>query len=789
MGFRGWRRWTLRVLLLLALLAISTVLAALLALRGSLPQLEGQGLLPGLQATVQVQRDALGVVSITADNQADMARALGHVHAQERYFEMDLARRSAAGELSALFGAAALPRDSAMRPHRLRARQAVTLAQLPDEQRQLLAAYAEGVNAGLDALRVRPWPYLLLRQAPQPWQVEDSLLAGLAMYADLQDPDNRNELAWQQLRAAAPPALAALLAHPGSRWDAPLLGPGHGDAPLPAELALDLRQLSRLPATAGQSETPMPGSNNFAVSGRLTADGRAIVADDMHLGLRAPNIWFRARLRYRHPEAPAGQVDVSGFTLPGLPAVIVGSNGHVAWGFTNAYIDNADFARYDPALLAEPGVVRQHAERIAIAGGSEHVLQVRETDFGPLLHTLPDGSALALRWAAQLPGALSLDLAAMAHAADLEQALQVADRARIPAQNLVIGDAAGRIGWRLIGARPDRAPGCAPDALIDMRRDGARCPPWRLRSDAAPALIDPPDGRLWTANNQVADAATVARIGNAGYDLGARAQQIRDSLHARTRFSEADLLAIQLDDRALLMQRWHQLLRQSVAGSDDPALQRLEAASRHWDGHASVDSVSYRLARGFRGIVLDTLQAGLLAPVQAGLGADWQAPALPQLEGIAWPLLEQQPAHLLPAGHASWEALLVTAARQLEADLASQGGDLHQRSWGERNTARICHPLQRALPEASRRWLCMPGDALAGDSHLPRVAGPAFGASQRMVVAPGHERDGIVHMPGGQSGHPLSPFWGAGHDDWVAGRPTPFLPGPALYTLTLAPSD
>ena len=131
------------------------------------------------------------------------------------------------------------------------------------------------------------------------------------------------------------------------------------------------------------------------------------------------------------------------------------------------------------------------------------------------------------------------------------------------------------------------------------------------------------------------------------------------------------------------MQRWHQLLRQSVAGSDDPALQRLEAASRHWDGHASVDSVSYRLARGFRGIVLDTLQAGLLAPVQAGLGADWQAPALPQLEGIAWPLLEQQPAHLLPAGHASWDALLVTAARQLEADLASQGGDLHQRSWGE----------------------------------------------------------------------------------------------------------
>src|SRR5690606_42020732 len=109
------------------------------------------------------------------------------------------------------------------------------------------------------------------------------------------------------------------------------------------------------------------------------------------------------------------------------------------------------------------------------------------------------------------------------------------------------------------------------------------------------------------------------------------------------------------------------------------------------------------------------------------------------------------------------------------------------RCWGERNSANICHPLSAALPDPLARRLCMPVEPLPGDSTVPRAQGPDFGASQRMVVAPGHEADGLAHMPGGQSGHPLSPFWGAGHGDWVHGRPTPFLPGPALHTLQLQP--
>jgi penicillin amidase len=180
----------------------------------------------------------------------------------------------------------------------------------------------------------------LLREAPQPWTAEDTPLAAMAMYFDLQGGENKSELALWQMRPHLPPALYALLTRDGTRWDAPLQGAARGDAVLPTADQVNLRTLPSDPVdTATADAKHSPGSNNFAIDASLTADGRAIVADDMHLSLRAPNIWFRARLRYPDPTAPGGKVDVQGFTLPGLPLVVAGSNGHVAWGFTNSYID------------------------------------------------------------------------------------------------------------------------------------------------------------------------------------------------------------------------------------------------------------------------------------------------------------------------------------------------------------------------------------------------------------------------------------------------------------------
>ncbi|ODS63972.1 MAG: penicillin acylase [Arenimonas sp. SCN 70-307] len=786
-------RLTVRLLAVLVILAVLAMFAGLWAMRVSLPALEGELQLAGLSAPVLVSRDERGIATLEAANEADAARALGFVHAQERYFEMDLLRRSAAGELSALFGPIAIERDKEIRVHRLRARLAEHLGQATDGHLAALEAYRDGVNDGLLALQARPWPYLLLRAQPEPWTLEDTMLAGYAMFFDLQDESNSRELALWRIREVVPPALYDLIAVDGSEWDAPLVGGPRGNAVLPGPEQVDLRELP-MPEENGDyavSEPAAPGSNNFAVAGSRTADGRAIVANDMHLGLRAPNIWFRARLRYPDARAPGGQVDVSGFTLPGIPAVIVGSNGHVAWGFTNSYGDWLDFYRVEftdaeRLKYRVPGgeaALRTDSEWIAVKGGEPVELKVRETRWGPITVDLDDGSALALRWTAQLPGSLNFGLAHLARAGGLDEGLAVADEAGIPAQNLVMADRSGRIAWRITGQIPQRSGDCQPRAPLRVEQ-ACRWTGW-LPPTENPSVVDPADGVLWTANARVVDGEALAIIGDAGYANGARARQIRDVLRETPRFTEADLLALQLDDRALFLQRWHALLQAEAGRNPNSDLRALAEASANWTGRASVDAADYRIVRAWRLAVIERISNGLMAPAQAALGEAFVMPDLPQAESFAWPLVQQRPAHLLPRKFDSWESLLADAARDIRAQLEERG-PLAERTWGERNTAAICHPLAGALGPLGK-LLCMPAEPLRGDGNMPLVQGPGFGASERMVVSPGREAEGFAHMPGGQSGHPMSPFWGAGHADWVRGEPSPFLPGEARHQLRLVP--
>jgi penicillin amidase len=779
---RGWLRWTRRLAIGVALSIAVLSLAAWLALRGSLPRLEGDIVIRGLSAPARITRDANGTVTIDAANERDAMRALGYVHGQERFFEMDLMRRVAAGELAALVGPGALPLDREHRRDRLRARIAAHRDAALDGRGDLAQAYADGVNDGLGTLHVRPWPYLLLRQSPRRWHVDDSALVGYAMYYDLQDASGKRERALADVLPHLPPALRALVLRDGTSWDAPLVGPARGDAVLPGPAEVDLRRRSAAMSQPTSSEPRAElGSNNFAVAGTLTPDGRAILADDMHLGLRAPNIWFRARLRYADAPSPEGRVDVTGFTLPGLPGVIVGSNTHVAWGFTNSYGDWLDWVTVPGCRRdACPGA-RTYRERIAVAGGEDVAIDIRETAWGPLDHFDTQGRGVARQWVAHKPGALNLGLIGMAGATSLDNAMRIADRVAIPAQNLLVADRQGRIGWRLLGPMPRRAPACVPAGISD----GATCPPWSIGTAGAPAIVDPPSGRLWTANARVTDGADLARIGDGGYVLAVRARMIRDDLLAKRRFTERDLLAVQLDDRSTFLARWAALLHERAAGA--PATSALHSLDLGpLEPRAASDAVQYRLVRAWRQAVLDRIRAGLLLPARAALGSNAEMPELAQIEGIAWPLVTQRPLHLLDPRYASWDALFEDAAHEVQADLAGRG-PLRERTWGERNTAAICHPLVKALPFA-RGALCMPAEPLDGDSLTPRAMARDFGASERMVVSPGHEADGITHMPGGQSGHPLSPFWGAGHGDWVHGRATPFLPGQPRYVIEAVPA-
>jgi penicillin amidase len=785
-------RLVLRLALLLLLLLLLAAFVVWWAMRGSLATLDGQLSLPGLSAPVSVERDALGVVTIHAANQTDAVRALGYVHGQERFFEMDLLRRSAAGELSELFGDVALDKDKSIRVHRLRARVLQNMEGVASGKLSVLAAYTEGVNSGLAGLRYRPWPYFLLGVKPRAWEPADTALVGYAMFFDLQDESNSRELALWKIKQSVPDVLYRIINADGTEWDAPLIGEVHGNVVLPGADELDLRKLP-MPAdesTGGDSEPAAPGSNNFAVAGKLTADGRAIVANDMHLTVRAPNIWFRARLRYDDGAAPGGKVDVSGFTLPGIPAVIVGSNGYVAWGFTNSYGDWLDFFNVDWADAmhtryrsadGELSVDVVH-EKLLVKGKAAVDFPVRQTIWGPVTEDLGPTRSLALHWSAHDSGSINLGLTELATAAGLDGALATAGSIGMPAQNMVIGDRSGRIGWRLTTQMPKRIGECDIQAPIDPAT-GCDWHGWRPAIEN-PSFIDPPSGRLWTANARTLDGRALKIVGDAGYANGARARQIRNALFSSERFSERDLLAIQLDNRALLLKRWWQLLRSQAQGSKEKTWVDFEAATRNWTGRATPNSVDYRLVREWRLAVIDRIKNGLTAPAMAKLGDDFVMPDLPQIEGVAWQLVSQRPEHLLPRKFASWDALFLDAANEVAAELNAEG-PLAERRWGERNRAAICHPLAKALPSPLKPWLCMPADPLPGDLNMPRVASPSFGASERMVVSPGHEADGIIHMPGGQSGNPLSPFWGAGHQAWVKGTPTPFLPGGTVHTLVL----
>lgn len=799
MRARGWKAWTWRLALILPGLALLAGLGAWVLLRASLAQRDGRREVIGIARPVTVARDEAGVPLIRGNSRLDVAWATGFVHAQERFFQMDLLRRTAGGELAELFGPRALPLDRARRLHRFRARAARALADLAPADRAFVDRYVAGVNDGLKALGARPFEYLLTGTTPAPWRAEDSLLTVWAMFIDLQGNQEPRELARGWLRDHSDAAQLAFLLPQATHWDAPLDAAGApSEAPLPpgAPDWWGVRPARPAPlALLGRGD--MVGSNNYAIAGSRSATGAAIVADDMHLGLQLPNIWYR--LAFVYPEAQGGERRLVGVTLPGAPPLIIaGSNGQVAWGFTNSYGDYLDLVEVG-LDDARPGQVRtpqgweqtvEHAETIAVKGAPAVQLVVRETGLGPLREA--GGKTWALHWVAHAPGAVNLNHLRLEEAATLEAALAIAASDGIPAQNFVAGDAAGNIGWTIAGRLPRRA--VATFGASFPLAAGAGTPTWEglLAPESYPRVVNPPDGQLSTANNRQLMGADSALLGDGGFDLGARGSQLRERLRGLgPRTDEQGAFAVALDDRALFIAGWRRralAVLDKAALADHPrraAFRRLLETS--WNGRADVDSVGYRLARQFMWALHDILFEGVDVQLAALDPKAAMALANPRWPVLVARLLDEAPAGWLPPGQGSWRALQLAAIDRILSELEARGVPLERATWGARNTAAFAHPIALAMPFLGA-WLGVPPDQLAGDANMPRVAGPKFGQSERMTVSPGHEEEGLFNMPGGQSGHPLSPYFLHGHADWVQGRPVPLLPGPARHTLTLVPA-
>jgi penicillin amidase len=287
------------------------------------------------------------------------------------------------------------------------------------------------------------------------------------------------------------------------------------------------------------------------------------------------------------------------------------------------------------------------------------------------------------------------------------------------------------------------------------------------------------------------DRPLLDRLGLEGYIMGPRARQVRDDLTALVRPAPRDLLRIQLDDRALFLDRWRQFLLDEVR-SDERRREFRQLLERSWDGRASAESVGYRLVHDFRLELARLVIGPLIAPcVTANADFDFRRNSIIEWwESALWRLVHERPRHLLEPRWRDWDAVISEAVDRTVAMATADGRPLASATWG--TTMRpIAHPLSRALPWLAP-WLDMPSRPLPGDVNMPRVRMPIaqgeVGASLRMVVAPGHEERGIFHMPAGESGHPLSPHYRDMQDDWVEGRATPFLPGSAVRTLLLQPT-
>ena len=755
----------------------------------SLAQLDGTISVAGVGDDVLIVRDENGVPTITGVDRLDVAFATGFAHSQDRYFQMDLSRRNAAGELSELFGSIAVGLDKRNRFHRFRTRAAAIVESFTNHEKAILGAYMAGANAGLSSLKSKPFEYFLLGAEPLPWRAEDSILVAFSMFMDLNEERATTDIRRGIAHNVIPAEVYEWMYPEGTSWDAPMMGEARVAGDIPDASVFDVS--ARMVAASGNMQLMypdriLPGSNNWAVSGELSGTGAAIVANDMHLQIRAPSVFYRARLVVQ------GRSDVTGLTLPGTPLIIAGSNGSVAWGFTNSQGDWTDAVIVqslgEDAYLTSDGLQKFEIfnETINVKDGDSVTLTVRETIWGPLLDDdqYPDAD-IAISWIAHKPHGVNVRQLALETAGSVDDALDIANTMGIPPQNFVCGDADGNIGWTIAGQIPLRGP---YDAR--MPADWSEATGWLgwVSPEDYPRIRNPESGRVWTANARVVDGGAVEIVGFGGYDLGARARQIRDGLLDRSSFEPADMLEIQTDDRALFLQRWHKLL---VGLLDDQAVEGDEARQQYRDlvrngvPRASVESVGYRLVRAFRLEVRARVFEMLMSPVREKYGPDVRLRISNQFEAPLWQLLEQQPAHLLTANYDNWRDLMLVAVDQNIAYFAENYDErLENRSWGERNTAAIKHPLSRAVPVLSG-WLDMPADQMSGDSNMPKVLGPVFGASERFAVSPGDEQNAYLHMPAGQSGHPMSDFYRAGHDDWVQARAVPFLPGAAVYSLTL----
>ena len=627
--------WGAAVLVVVLVVASITVVWTV---HRSFPQTSGTIDVPGLQDPVSVMRDSSGIPQIYADTATDLFFAQGYVQAQDRFFEMDFRRHLTSGTLSSLFGHSALKTDMFVRTLGWRRVAEAELPLLSPETRTYLESFSAGVNAYLAdhkgsklSLEYAVLGLSGVRYTPAPWTPVDSMswLKAMAwsLGSNMQDEIDRSlestTLSTSQIAELYPP-------YP-YKQHLPIVNQGavvdgvyeqdatHGGSRLPPRPAFPARAFTPALAAAGDAASGLNellgrgdgiGSNAWAVSGRHTASGKPILANDPHLDESMPGVWYEMGLHCRTVTA-ACPYDVSGFTFSGVPGVIIGHNDSIAWGFTNLYPDTEDLYlekvdgnryRYNGHWLP----LQERRETFDVQGGSPVTITVRSTRHGPIVSDVDDqlarvgrrapavadspprgsGYAVALRWTALQPGRTADSLFGIDRAHTWDQFRDAARTFDAPSQNLVYADTRGHIGYQAPGKIPIRRTGNGDwpvpgwDPAYEWSSD-------YVPFDALPNVLDPKDGYVVTANQAVVSPRYPYYIGDS-FDYGYRSQRIRDLLERTPKLTVGDMAKIQLDTFSALAEKLTPVLLKVQLPT--PYYRTAQDLLQGWDYHQSADS-------------------------------------------------------------------------------------------------------------------------------------------------------------------------------------------------------
>lgn len=824
---RALKRVAFAALGLLTILLVgsaATLLYLRAVARAALPQLDGDLYASGLSAPVMVRRDAHGVPHIAAQNELDLFFSQGYITASDRLWQMDIFRRNAGGELAEILGPMMLQHDRMQRVMLIAKSAHRVYAQLTTEERDRMEAYARGVNAYIQQNRKSlPPEFAILHYQPRPWTGEDCLLVGVMLAEDL-DTHWQTKLSREAIALKLnDPQLEADL-YPEETWrDHPPTGERVDmtkDRPTPSsdendgdEDEIQSRvnsagavQIAQTGLSAGDQQFlralgPIPcmdcglGSNNWVVGAAHTASGKPLLANDMHLGLSLPSIWYMNDLE-------AGDYHATGVSLPGFPYVIAGHNAHVAWGFTALYADVQDLytEKLDgkgnfEGLDAQWHPLQIDEEVIHVRGTADEKLRVESTAHGPLMNpVLPKGTRpLSLKWTLYDETLHALPIYQLNKAANWSEFSAALATWCWPTQNLVYADDQGHTAYHAVGKIPIRWGGKGifrtplPQDQLDLRFEwgefigkGAKT---FIPFDSMPNLYDPPSGFIATANARVTTPKSPYPL-SAEFVSPYRVERIYKLLDGRDHLTAADMLAVQDDVYSEVDQEMAHRFAYAIDHTKAPTAQMKQAADlmRNWDGRLSVDSAAASVVTQTQEALWPIILEPKLGPLEKKYGWAESEFALEEIVmhgKRAW----------LPMQYKSWDECIAAAvAKALEKSPAN----VADWSYGSWHTLAMNHPLTRFAPFLAG-FAGTGTQPLAGDKTTIKQANGNVGPSQRFIMDWSNVDGSTENIPLGESGNPYSAYFKDQWRDWANGTtfPLPFtnaaINSQTTHTLRLLP--